>query len=149
MLGVLMILAQSQIIRRPLIVPHPRVALSDPNATALDQYVHRVDNSFSYSILNSTAGPLSTIYTLNVTSQTWLTPEDFQTNVGHVWWHYLSVVIPDDVDLSTDALMCVRAWLPLPLTTHRQTRDTTSYDAGSGALTHTQCTCRRKLATQH
>lgn len=29
-----------------------------------------------------------------MTSQTWLTPEDFVGTIGHQWWHYVVVVVP-------------------------------------------------------
>eukprot|EP00729_Bicosta_minor_P022109 gene22109-8100_t len=58
---------------------HPRVDLSSDNATALDKYVHTPDQSYEWSLLNKTAdeAPGVKVYTLNMTSQTWLTPEDF------------------------------------------------------------------------
>ena len=38
-------------------------------------------------------------YTLNMTSQQWLTEVDFSvgSQAGSVWWHYLVVIVPDDV----------------------------------------------------
>ena len=36
-------------------------------------------------------------YVLNVTSQKWLTPEDFDSPTGHVWWHVAIVIVPENV----------------------------------------------------
>lgn len=42
-------------------------------------------------------------YVLNVTSQKWLEPEDFDFSsfggrpVGHIWWHIVVVIIPDNL----------------------------------------------------
>ena len=77
------------------------------------QYVQKDDGMFSWTDtglrLNGTNDALLpknrvswTGYVLNVTSQAWLTPQDFNFtsfgNVprGHVWWHILVVVVPSN-----------------------------------------------------
>lgn len=42
-----------------------------------------------------------------MTSQTWLTPDDFVGTIGHKWWHYVVVVVPYEIDDQDKALMYV------------------------------------------
>ena len=39
-------------------------------------------------------------YTLNMTSQRWLTDDDFSpsSDAKSLWWHYLVVIVPDNYD---------------------------------------------------
>lgn len=49
--------------------------------------------------------PGATAFVLNLTSQTWLTDDDFKpySPVKSTWWHQLTVIVPDklDKDLTT------------------------------------------------
>ena len=45
-----------------------------------------------------------TVYVLNVTSQKWL---DETIVVNPIWWHYLSVVIPDVIKRPDAAFMFI------------------------------------------
>lgn len=91
------------------------------SATALDDYVWKPDEHYSYydfgpeHIINGTNvyGNRSWIgYTLNMTSQKWLTDEDFSdtSDSGSIWWHYLVVIVPDNVDWTRNASMWVTGW---------------------------------------
>ena len=46
------------------------------------------------------------MHVLNVTSQTWLTQADFETEIGHVWKHWVVVIIPDVIEQLDSAVMC-------------------------------------------
>lgn len=46
-------------------------------------------------------------YILNMTSQQWLTPEDVTQSI---WWHYLIVIIPDNVDYTRNATLWITGW---------------------------------------
>jgi PhoPQ-activated pathogenicity-related protein len=48
-------------------------------------------------------------YTLNMTSQKWLTEEDFSpdSDAKPLWWHYLIVIVPDDVKFERNASLWV------------------------------------------
>jgi PhoPQ-activated pathogenicity-related protein len=74
------------------------------NATALDEYVAKPDASYNWTDtgdrLNGTelfpTGKVGwTGYVLNMTSQTWMTEKESNRPV---WWHYLVVIIPDNVE---------------------------------------------------
>ena len=84
----------------------------------LKQYVDKDDGIFSWTDtgirLNGTNGALLPAnrktwvgYVLNVTSQKWLTPQDFNFEPfggvprGHIWWHILVVVVPSNRRSST------------------------------------------------
>jgi len=83
--------------------------LSFITASPLWDYVHTDDGAFAWvdtgitisGGTNSTGG--WTGYLLNVTSQAWLTPADFQGPFGHIWWHQVVVILPDDGVLYPDA----------------------------------------------
>ncbi|CAF0927767.1 unnamed protein product [Didymodactylos carnosus] len=66
--------------------------------TALDNYVNKVDLSYSwYEIVEKRfSGPGYQGFTLNMTSQTWLKSTDFigQNPNCHIWWHQVLIVIP-------------------------------------------------------
>lgn len=65
----------------------PRVIPGTTDATVLDDYVHKPDDSFTYTDLNAPfTGDGFTAHVLNVTSQTWLSPTDFSGKFGNVWY---------------------------------------------------------------
>lgn len=95
--------------------------LCQASATALDDYVWAPDEHYSYydfgpdHIITGTNlfGNRSwTGYTLNMTSQKWLTDDDFSesSDSGSIWWHYLVVIVPDTVDWTRNASMWVTGW---------------------------------------
>ncbi|XP_072043224.1 autocrine proliferation repressor protein A-like [Amphiura filiformis] len=67
------------------------------SATPLDDYVNKADPSYDYYVLEDytrRVDGIYTVYVLNMTSQTWL---DNSIVDRSVWWHYLSVTIPDNI----------------------------------------------------
>ena len=89
--------------------------------TALDEYVWAKDNNYGWTeledheihgkgILHFNKG--WTGYTLNVTSQQWLTPEDFSntSSSGSIWYHILVVIVPDEVKYKNNASMYITGW---------------------------------------
>jgi hypothetical protein len=73
--------------------------------TPLDEYVNRPDSAYSWTDTGVTVnGDFWTGYILNMTSQAWLSPEDwhFGTTGARTgkWWHYLLVVVPHELNAS-------------------------------------------------
>ncbi|XP_071814493.1 autocrine proliferation repressor protein A-like isoform X2 [Apostichopus japonicus] len=71
---------------------------TEVNLSELEKYIQKQDSSYSYRILPeyTTRGrdDSYTIFVLNMTSQTWLS----STKVTHTkWWHYMTVIIPDEI----------------------------------------------------
>ncbi len=62
--------------------------------TALDRYVQAPDASYTYSLVNTIKGEGFTAYVLDMTSQSWRTPEEVDRTL---WKHWLTVVKPDKV----------------------------------------------------
>jgi PhoPQ-activated pathogenicity-related protein len=64
--------------------------------TALDQYIAKPDPAYTWSVLklNAFSGPGYTAHVLNMTSQQWLTRADVDRPI---WWHYVTVIIPDKI----------------------------------------------------
>jgi PhoPQ-activated pathogenicity-related protein len=68
-------------------------------ATPLDDYVWKKDGAFNYTDTGvSFGGKGWTGYVWNMTSQYWLTPADSNR---HVWWHFVVLIIPDNVSPTT------------------------------------------------
>lgn len=68
----------------------------------LERYVRKDDGMFEWTDTGERMSGLGWKgYVLNVTSQKWLTPEDFDFTpwggkpIGHVWWHIVVVIVPD------------------------------------------------------
>jgi PhoPQ-activated pathogenicity-related protein len=89
--------------------------------TALDEYVWAPDDSYSWSEFTdrevlegrNLLGTKSWKgYTLNMTSQRWLTDDDFspESDAKSLWWHYLVVIVPDTVKFDRNASMWVTGW---------------------------------------
>jgi PhoPQ-activated pathogenicity-related protein len=98
---------------------HPHTTYP-PNVgkTALDEYVWAEDNHYGWTELQdheingkALLHPKKgwTGYTLNVTSQQWLTPNDFAntSNSGSIWYHILVVIVPDEVKYKQNASMYI------------------------------------------
>ncbi|CAL1541759.1 unnamed protein product [Lymnaea stagnalis] len=73
-------------------------------ATPLDHYVNQPDSTYTYRYLTSITGPDYSIYILNMTSQTWLTDKVTTTPV---WWHYVSVIIPKEVEYTDTGFLWI------------------------------------------
>lgn len=71
--------------------------------TALDEYVAAPDPSFSFRLVQTLPGQGWTAWVLELTSQTWLQPDEVDRTL---WQHWLTIVKPDKV--TTDmALMLI------------------------------------------
>ncbi|XP_035694838.1 autocrine proliferation repressor protein A-like isoform X1 [Branchiostoma floridae] len=74
--------------------------------TPLDDYVNKPDPHYSYrEVLEwRLKGPGYTMYLLNMTSQQWLTEEEVSRPI---WWHFLTVTIPDNITHPDAAFMFI------------------------------------------
>ncbi|XP_025076722.1 autocrine proliferation repressor protein A-like [Pomacea canaliculata] len=77
------------------------VGLHSSEATPLDDYVNRPDPHYSYNIIAATRGLNYTLYTVNMTSQMWKSSDVLNRPL---WWHYLSITIPDTIRFDTAVL---------------------------------------------
>lgn len=89
--------------------------------TALDEYVWTPDANYAFEELEDhqmtghnilRKGKGWTGYTLNMTSQQWLTPEAFSntSDSGSIWWHILVVIVPDELKYKTNASLYITGW---------------------------------------
>lgn len=67
---------------------------TQPRMTALDRYVQAPDSHYSYELVRTIEGEGYTGHVLKMTSQKWLTEKEVNQPV---WWHWLTVVVPDVV----------------------------------------------------
>jgi PhoPQ-activated pathogenicity-related protein len=66
-----------------------------------ETYLAEVDPAYGYELESTINGDGYTAYILRMVSQEWLTQED----VNEIeWWHWLTVVVPDQADHSTGLL---------------------------------------------
>ncbi|KAL5017808.1 hypothetical protein ScPMuIL_003530 [Solemya velum] len=73
-------------------------------ATPLDDYVNRPDPTYAYKEISQTRGATYTTYILNMTSQTWKSSEVTDQSV---WWHYLTVTVPDVLTVQDSAFLFI------------------------------------------
>lgn len=82
----------------------PLLAVADPTATlptSLDAYVNSPDPSFSYSLMGTRdGGNGTTIYTYEMTSQTWTGTE----TDNPIWQHEVQLIVPQKVTTHTATL---------------------------------------------
>jgi PhoPQ-activated pathogenicity-related protein len=82
--------------------------------TALDDYVWAPDENYGWVDMgadhvltgrNVKNTATWTGYTLNLTSQKWLTDADFSpsSDAKSIWWHYLVVIVPSNVEYTQNA----------------------------------------------
>lgn len=85
-------------------------------ATALDDYVWTPDSNYGwvdmgpdYVVEGNIGQRKYTGYLLNMTSQRWLTDEDFSpdSEAKSIWWHYLMVIIPEEVKYKTNGSLYI------------------------------------------
>jgi PhoPQ-activated pathogenicity-related protein len=85
-------------------------------STPLDEYVWTPDSAYNYVdlgpdyiISGKFNGRTWTGYTLNMTSQRWLSDSDFSegSQAGSLWWHYLVVIVPDEVKWTTNGTLYI------------------------------------------
>ena len=71
------------------------IAATPAGPQDLINYVNTPDPAFSWFDMNHTiVTEAFTMYTLNVTSQTWLTPQDFVGPNGYLWQHQMCCIVP-------------------------------------------------------
>ncbi len=113
----------------------------NPGKTALDEYVWRPDANYGWVELEdkrlhgkSNIHGEWTGYVLNVTSQAWLTPQDFSANSpsGSIWYHILVVVVPEKVEWTRNATMYITG-STMPNADGSNIPDTSSEDIRIGA----------------
>ena len=81
------------------LVAEPRLEF---NQTALDDYVHSVDESYKYEVIERISGEGFTTYIVDLTSQTFLTSKDINRTK---WKHWLFIVSPDQIKHTTGMLI--------------------------------------------
>ena len=67
---------------------------TQPHKTALDKYVYEPDSHYTYELVKTIDGDGYTGHVLKMTSQQWLTSKEVNQPV---WWHWLTIVVPDVV----------------------------------------------------
>ncbi len=73
-------------------------AVPGAQETALDRYVAKPDPTYTYNLAKTIEGEGYTAYIIDLTSQTWRSPDEVDRPV---WKHWLSIVKPDEVRTST------------------------------------------------
>ncbi len=79
----------------------PAVLLHAQQQTALDRYVAQPDESYRWKIVHRHQVPGLTTYVVDMTSQTWRTPQEVNRTQ---WQHWLVVSCPDNVSTDTALL---------------------------------------------
>ncbi|RNA42959.1 autocrine proliferation repressor A-like [Brachionus plicatilis] len=74
------------------------------DSTPLDDYVNNFDSYYSYNIIQQYKLVNNEIYVINMTSQKWL---DESLVDRPVWWHYLTISIPNKVSRKDAALLWI------------------------------------------
>ena len=70
--------------------------------TALDEYVHSIDESFEYKLIKTISGEGYKTYIVDLTSQSYLTKDDIDRTE---WKHWLIIVSPDVIKHQTGMLV--------------------------------------------
>merc|ERR1719487_2634830 len=85
-------------------------------STALDDYVWKPDENYQwvdmgseYSFKSNVGFKPYTAYTLNMTSQRWLTDAEFSegSQSGSIWWHYLVVIVPENLKYKNNGTLWI------------------------------------------
>ena len=79
------------------------IARETVNTTALDRYVAKPDPTYTYKLVNTFPGETSTGYVIDLTSQTWRSPQEVDRPI---WKHWLTIAVPKNVTAKT-ALMII------------------------------------------
>lgn len=72
-----------------------------PLVSPLKAYVSKIDPAFEYAMVDTLPGEGYTMYVIRMVSQRWLTEAEVK---DPVWWHWLTVVVPDNADPKTGLL---------------------------------------------
>jgi len=65
------------------------------------EYISKIDPSYKYELKQTQKAEDYTAYTLKMTSQTWLSDEQTRDTL---WWHWLTIVVPNNVQHKTGLL---------------------------------------------
>ncbi|MEM7655545.1 MAG: PhoPQ-activated pathogenicity-related family protein [Bacteroidota bacterium] len=79
----------------------PDEPVSSTETSPLFEYVQNVDSAFSYEVQDTLLGEGHTTYLIRMVSQRWLTEAEVK---DPLWWHWLTVVVPDGVENPTGLL---------------------------------------------
>ena len=60
----------------------------------LEAYVYTADDAFEYKLVDEIKEQGYTFYVIRMVSQQWLTIQEVE---DPVWWHWLTVIVPDEV----------------------------------------------------
>eukprot|EP01031_Cornospumella_fuschlensis_P043603 gene43603-53318_t len=86
------------------------------SAMPLDDYVWRYDENYKWvdmghdmSFKGVVGNRTFTAYTLNMTSQRWLTDADYapSSSAKSIWWHYLVVIVPDHIEFKNNGTLWI------------------------------------------
>ena len=66
-----------------------------------EEYLSEVDPAYTYDLEKTINGDNYTAYVIRMVSQTWLTEDIVDESQ---WWHWLTIVVPDEVNHSTSLL---------------------------------------------
>lgn len=70
--------------------------------TALEAYVATPDPAYAFEAVSTLEGDGFTQHVVRMTSQTWLTTDEAE---DPTWWHWLTIVVPDEVTSNTGLLV--------------------------------------------
>jgi len=73
-----------------------------PPPTPLEQYVTEPDEAYRYELSSTLPNEGYTAYVVRMTSQRWLTTDRVE---DPEWWHWLTIVVPDEVQSRTGLLL--------------------------------------------
>lgn len=76
--------------------------LQSVHSTPLDDYVNKPDPTYSWKLIKTVPSDKSTVYILNLTSQTWM---DRSFSSRPVWWHYMVITVPKVLQRPSFALL--------------------------------------------
>jgi PhoPQ-activated pathogenicity-related protein len=81
-----------------LVTPGSPLDAKRPEQTALDRYVKAPDPAYKYTLVASQPAKGYTAHLVEMTSQSWLTPQEVDRTV---WTHWLTVIQPETVSHQT------------------------------------------------
>ena len=92
--------------KAPVTTPQKEVSSTNARETKnpgpLDLYVYKPDPHYSYKVVKTEEADNFTIHYINLTSQSWRSPEEVDRTV---WTHWLTIVVPKKVTSSSALLI--------------------------------------------